>query len=198
MLYDEQQGTLVRKRRTLTSFLAWSLNDDDFVTNYAVVSELRRLGEQIELHHLARMKVLSSIFNLNSISDLQCLQRYHFKRKDVRFLADLIPWGKRLDYERRMGKSQKRYLVDHVEATAIMLRRLATASRWVDVGPEFGKHRSALSEIFYHALELFYSEFGSSLETWPESLVLCAANDETSVDIMRRMLCCNFLRKSRL
>jgi hypothetical protein len=28
--------------------------------------------------------------------------------------------------------------------------------------------------------------------------VLCAAKDETSVDIMRRRLCCNFLRKSRL
>jgi hypothetical protein len=26
----------------------------------------------------------------------------------------------------------------------------------------------------------------------------CAAKDETSVDIMRRMCCCNFLRKSRL
>jgi hypothetical protein len=29
-------------------------------------------------------------------------------------------------------------------------------------------------------------------------LVLCAAKDETSVDTMRRMFCCNFLRKSRL
>jgi hypothetical protein len=58
MQYEEQQGTLARKRRTLTSFLAWSLNDDDFVTNYAIVNELRRLSEQIELQHIARMKVL--------------------------------------------------------------------------------------------------------------------------------------------
>jgi hypothetical protein len=28
--------------------------------------------------------------------------------------------------------------------------------------------------------------------------VLCVAKDETSVDIMCRMFCCNFLRKSRL
>jgi hypothetical protein len=28
--------------------------------------------------------------------------------------------------------------------------------------------------------------------------VLCAAKDKTSVDTMRRMFCCNFLRKSRL
>jgi hypothetical protein len=71
MQYEEQQGTLVRKRRTLTSFLAWSLNDDDFVTNYAIVNELRRLGEQIELQHLARMKVLSSTFNLKSSINIQ-------------------------------------------------------------------------------------------------------------------------------
>jgi hypothetical protein len=28
--------------------------------------------------------------------------------------------------------------------------------------------------------------------------VLCAAKDETYVDIMGRMFCCNFMRKSRL
>jgi hypothetical protein len=34
----------------------------------------------------------------------------------------------------------------------------------------------------------------------PELLenLLCVAKNETSVDIMRRRLCCNFLRKSRL
>jgi hypothetical protein len=31
-----------------------------------------------------------------------------------------------------------------------------------------------------------------------DSHVLCAAKDETSVDIMRRIFCCNFLLKSRL
>jgi hypothetical protein len=30
------------------------------------------------------------------------------------------------------------------------------------------------------------------------SVMLCAAKDETSVDTMRRMFCCKFLRKSRL
>jgi Chromo (CHRromatin Organisation MOdifier) domain len=37
--------------------------------------------------------------------------------------------------------------------------------------------------------DLFESSYGE---------VLCAAKHETSVDIMRRMFCCNFLRKSRL
>jgi hypothetical protein len=37
----------------------------------------------------------------------------------------------------------------------------------------------------------------STDESVMEYLVLCAAKDETSVEIMRRMFCCNFLRKSR-
>jgi hypothetical protein len=59
--------------------------------------------------------------------------------------------------------SQKRYLVDPLESTAIMLRRLSTPSRWIGAQNECGKRRSALSEIFYHALELFNGEFGSAL-----------------------------------
>jgi hypothetical protein len=170
-------GDALRKRRILTSFLVRGFNDDEFVSDYAIVNELRHLGEQIDLHHLARMKMLSSTFNLNSNSDIQCLRRYCFTRNDIRFLSDLIPWGKRLDHEGRMRTSQKRYLEDPVEATAFMLRRLATASRWVDEKSEFGKHRSALSEIFYRALELFYSEFGSAWETWPDCLVTLRARE---------------------
>jgi hypothetical protein len=37
-----------------------------------------------------------------------------------------------------------------------------------------------------------------SLKLGAEPPVLCAGKDETSVDIMGRMFCCNFLRKSRL
>jgi hypothetical protein len=85
MQYEEQQGSLVRKRRTLTSFLAWSLNDDEFVTNYAIVNGLRRLGEQIELQHLARMKVLiqSAINLLRIFSHLATPARMRIVRHNL-------------------------------------------------------------------------------------------------------------------
>jgi hypothetical protein len=41
-------------------------------------------------------------------------------------------------------------------------------------------------------------EFENSVQVDIFYLVLCAAKDETSVDIMGRMFCCNCLRKSRL
>jgi hypothetical protein len=37
-----------------------------------------------------------------------------------------------------------------------------------------------------------------SIAIHKQTSVLCATKDENSVDIMRRMCCCNFLRKSRL
>jgi hypothetical protein len=158
-------------------YMALQNDDDDFENSIVVLSELRRLEEQIELQRLARIKIWTSLFNINALSDLQCLQRYRFRRNDVGFIAGLIPWENGLDSEGKMRTSQKHYLVDPMESTAIMLRRLATPSRWIDVQIEFGKHRSALSEIFYHALELFYGEFGSALMNWPHGLVESRARD---------------------
>jgi DDE superfamily endonuclease len=70
---------------------------------------------------------------------------------------------------------RKRYRTDPVEATAICLRILGSPSRWVDLRLEFGKHIAALTEIFYHTLKLFYSTFGTKLETWPDRLVASRA-----------------------
>jgi hypothetical protein len=80
---------------------------------------------------------------------------------------------KGIDSEGKMQTLRKRCVIDPVEATAITLRRLSTANKLIDLQPEFGKQRSALSEIFYHALKIFYCDFGSALETWQQSLVFC-------------------------
>jgi hypothetical protein len=87
---------------------------------------------------------------------------------------------KGIDSEGKMQTLRKRCVIDPVEATAITLRRLSTANKLIDLQPEFWtlqpefwKQRSALSEIFYHALKIFYCDFGSALETWQQSLVFC-------------------------
>jgi hypothetical protein len=156
MQREEQHRTLSRRHRYLVVYMAIQYDDDDFENSIAVLSELRRLEEQMELQRLARTRIWTSSFNINALSDLQCLQRYRFRRNDAGFIASLIPWENGLEAEGKVRTSQKRYLADPLESTAIKLRRLATPSRWIDVQIEFGKHRSALSEIFYHALELFY------------------------------------------
>ena len=66
--------------------------DDDLENHIAIASEIRRRKEQIELQALARKRVWDLPFNLNKLSNLQCLQRYRYRRNDVSPIAGLIPW----------------------------------------------------------------------------------------------------------
>jgi hypothetical protein len=93
-----------------------------------------------------------------------------FRRSDVAYIADLISWENALDDHGRMRTAHRRYRVDPIEATAILVRRLSMSSRWADV-QDFGKHSSALTEIFYHTLELFYEKFFSTIQDWPGVLI---------------------------
>jgi hypothetical protein len=112
MQREEQHRNLSRRHKILVAYMALHSYDEDIETSVAILSELKRLVEQIELQWLARIRIWTSSFNINSLSDLQCLQRYRFRRKDVCFIAGLIPWENGLDLNVKMRTSQKRYLVD--------------------------------------------------------------------------------------
>jgi hypothetical protein len=177
MQREEKHRNLSMRHKILVAYMALHSNDEDIENSVATLAELKCLEEQIELQMLAQIRIWTSSFYINALSDLQCLQRYRFRREDVGFVAGLIPWENGLDPNGKMRTSQKRYLVDPLESTAIMLRRLATSSRGIDLQIEFGKHRSALSEVFYHVLELFYDEFGAALEKWPQGIVESLARE---------------------
>jgi DDE superfamily endonuclease len=171
MQRDEQCGVLSRRLATLSVFS--ELRDQEWTirTKISVAVEISRLREQLRLRNTARCRIRKSFFNINSLSDHECLIRYRFKKKDIGFISDMIPWEAALDPNGRMRTARRRYRIDSVEATAILLRRLSSPSRWVDLQAEFGKHSACLTEIFYHTLELFYAKFGSVIQTWPERLV---------------------------
>jgi hypothetical protein len=145
MQRQEQRSILSGRQKNLVLYMAIYSGDDDFENSIAIASEIRRLQEQIELQALRRKRVWASLFNLNALSDLQCLEQYRFRRNDFGLIAGLIPWEEGLDSDGRMRTSQKRYLVDPLESNAMLMRRLATPIRWIDIQMEFGKHRSALS-----------------------------------------------------
>jgi hypothetical protein len=58
----------------------------------------------------------------------------------------------------------------------------------------YASQTAGMVDLFDATLCLDLAKFVTHEEDW----VLCAAKDETSVEIMRRMFCCNFWRKSRL
>jgi hypothetical protein len=139
MQRNDNCGILTRRRAALSVALGlrnyeWNLHSKLFVA-----IERCRILEQSQLQNAARCRVWASAFFINALSDRECLIRYRFKRQDVGFINDLIPWKTALDPQGKMRTMRRRYRVDPVEATAILLRRLATPSRWVDLQTEFWK-----------------------------------------------------------
>jgi hypothetical protein len=132
-----------------------------------VTAEIRRIQEQIKLQNMARLHVLQSSFNINSLSDEECLIKFRFMTKDVGFISELIPWDKCLDEHSRMRTARRRYRIDPMEATAIILRRLPTVSRWVDLQEEFGMAQCLPRGNFYHTIELFHSKLSPLVTTRP-------------------------------
>jgi hypothetical protein len=91
MQREEQHRNLSRRRRYLMVYMALQNDDDDCENSIVVLSQLRRLKEQIELQRLARIKIWTSLSNINALSDLQCLERYRIRRNDIGLIAGLIP-----------------------------------------------------------------------------------------------------------
>jgi hypothetical protein len=177
MQRNSKIGVLQKRFSTLRIFLIRRERDWNLRSQLAVAAEIRRLREQIELQNTMRCRIAMSSFNINVLSDEECLVKYRFTRNDIGFISKLIPWDSCLDHRGRMRTTRRRYRIDTVEATAILLRRLSTVSRWVDVEGEFGKHSACLAEIFYHTLELFHSKFGTLIRTWPVELLQARATE---------------------
>jgi DDE superfamily endonuclease len=175
MQHGQKLGVLCRRLNTLQRYLALRWRDSCIKLKVGVIVEIRRLQEQLIMQASFRRRIMMSSFNINTLSDHECLSRFRFKRRDVGFISEIIGYEATGHENGRTKTARRRYRTDPVEATAIFLRRLGSPSRWVDLQLEFGKHIAALTEIFYHTLELFYSTLGTKLETWPDRLVASRA-----------------------
>jgi hypothetical protein len=116
---DVQQGVLRKRLAILHSFLMLGKSEWSLRLKFTVTGEIRRIQEQMELQNMARCRVLTSSFNINSLSDEECLIKFRFMRKDVGFISELIPWDQCLDEYGRMRTARRRYQIDPMEATAI-------------------------------------------------------------------------------
>jgi hypothetical protein len=91
MQRDEQCGVLSRRLAALCVFSELRDREWTIRTKIAVSVEICRLLEQIELPSRARCRIWKSFFNINSLSDHECLVRYRFRRKDLGFISETIP-----------------------------------------------------------------------------------------------------------
>ena len=93
-----------------------------------------------ELLRSARRSVLirSSSFNLNFISEEECLSNFRFRRAEIGRIA-LLLGGPGLLIRQLSSRSRRSF--NSIEATCIILRRLASPCRWSDLELMFGKRR---------------------------------------------------------
>jgi hypothetical protein len=196
MRRNEQQVILCRQLTAMCTILILRNREWTLPTRLAVAVEIRCLKNHVVLHDLERCHILMHSFNINALSDQERLLRYRFTREDVGFISLLIPWEFSLDEFGRMRTGRRRYCIDPVEATDIMLRRMATDSRWVDVQFEFEKYRACLTEIFYHTLELFHSSFKmflSNIITGEQNFLSTSSITDiifTCIIALSRCFCC--------
>jgi hypothetical protein len=76
MKRDVQQGVLRKRLDILRNFLTLSKLERSLRLKLTVTAEIRRIQEQIELQNMARFRVLKSSFNINSLSDKECLIKF--------------------------------------------------------------------------------------------------------------------------
>lgn len=139
------------RRRTLQSL---SLDLDDEIVLFALAKANREDGEMRRL--LERTRHVCGIqFNLNYLSDQECLVDFRFKKTEVGRIANMIGWT---------GKTERNgYRCDMISASCIMFQRLSNASRWSDLEKRFGLFSSQMCEIFYEMIERFVQSFGYAL-----------------------------------
>eukprot|EP00171_Calliarthron_tuberculosum_P005259 IDg5259t1 len=89
-------------------------------------------------------------FNFNAFSEGESLHQFRFRKEDVLRMCEAVAWP-----SSRTHTERNRYSVSPLLATCVLLRRLASPTRWRDVEVMFGKPAEHLSEIFWEALERF-------------------------------------------
>jgi hypothetical protein len=102
--------SVVLKRRVAVLSVALVLRNYEWTLHckLVVAIEKYRIREQLQLQNAARCRVWASAFNINALSDRECLMQYRVKRQDVGFISDLIPWETSLDPQGKMRTMRRR------------------------------------------------------------------------------------------
>eukprot|EP00171_Calliarthron_tuberculosum_P001206 IDg1206t1 len=138
-----------RKVARLRRLFRMALQTEQTQVQVRIHRQLRYALNDMGLIMQRSRTVTCSSFNLNAISDEQCLILFRFTKAEIPRIAHLVDWSSAVT-------SRNGYVCDPLTGTCILLRRLAFPSRWVDLEEMFGMHSSALSEVFYECAWSLY------------------------------------------
>ncbi|XP_055356564.1 uncharacterized protein LOC129601719 [Paramacrobiotus metropolitanus] len=137
---------------SFTQFLQTVIALDEF--------EPEELALFLSLHHdqKSQEKENRKKFNLNDISDEDCIAWFRFHREDIDELRKEL-------HIPDVVRSETGSVFEGTEALCILLRRLAYPCRYTDLTTIFHRSIAELSIAFHWAIEHIYSEFIHLLTT---------------------------------
>ena len=140
------------------ALLVFALDLDELLLRFSV-NRAHQEYSNIERLKIRTRHVRSVYFNLNVLSDHQCLTDFRFKKKDIGLLCEMVDWP---------GVTvRNEYRCDRVTAICSFLYRLAITCRWYDHELKFGHFTSQLSEVFWEHVELVVEKYGHVLTLRP-------------------------------
>ena len=149
----------IARRRSMANALLVGHAMGLYLADLAVlVRAYRRAQREVTLLLVRSASVHASSFNLNAFSSEESLALFRFLPHHIGQLAALLELDVRFGYPS--------YHVDAVECICIMLRRLASPTRWMDLEQLFGRSRSALCAVFLASVDRFVSKWGRLLSEW--------------------------------
>lgn len=102
----------------------------------------KRISWRKVLHINVRTRHVCSIqFNINSISDNQCLKDLSFKKAEVGRNIDMIVWS--------CIKKRNKYRYDEATTTYLFMQRLACTVRWSNVELRYWMFASQIYKVFW-------------------------------------------------
>jgi hypothetical protein len=144
-----QRALITWYRRALVAAMTLdsTLNDEAIVFMLSCGrGRVRRIAASIQLQRLRSTQISTNVFNLNTWDDCSSLRDFRFLPSEIG--SKISPF---INFTRSHTR-RNRYRVDPVFASCVVLRRLASHSRWMELR-EFYRHHLQLSEIFREVME---------------------------------------------
>lgn len=96
--------------------------------------------------HMDRPIMPNLSFDLNGMSDTDCISRFRFDHFGIQQLVVV------LEIPPTIVVPGHRDRINHVEVICLILDRMAYPRKWADLSQRYGRHQSALSRIFKYLM----------------------------------------------
>lgn len=175
---DYSLGSSVRRAGNARLRVAVVLRTDASVRmKLRAARRLQHANNDVLLIRIRSLHIAHCSFNLNILSESECLKKFRFTRHELPTIMGIIGWSSGVT-------ERNRYTCDPMTATCILLRRLATPIRLFELEDEFGAHSSKISEIFWEVAKKFYTERKALVTTLRMDLI-CERAEEYAECIHR-------------